>query len=165
MTQSFLRFSYSFCAPLSTHSQTILVPQMLNNLGYGREGSGLQLDLVYNPGGAFLAPAQAKLEGAYKQELRENFGIEFNQLYCLNNMPIKRFADFLQVRTAVVLCAGNCAWLGKSLNRKQVNMRVANLNSRQTGCKNAGAAFMVPPCVSCYNFNCPQLSGHIRAEC
>lgn len=107
--ESLLHSLNTFCAPLSTPSHTMLVPQMLNNLGYGREGSGLQLDLVYNPGGAFLAPAQAKLEGAYKQELRENFGIEFNQLYCLNNMPIKRFADFLQVRAMVVLRAGDSA--------------------------------------------------------
>lgn len=45
--------------------------QQLNALGYGQPGSGLQLDLVYNPGGAFLAPAQAQLEPLYKQELKE----------------------------------------------------------------------------------------------
>lgn len=48
--------------------------QMLNSLGYGREGSGLYLDLVYNPGGAFLAPAQAKLQQAYKDELGKAYG-------------------------------------------------------------------------------------------
>lgn len=47
--------------------RSILALQRLNALGYGREGSGLQLDLVYNPGGVFLAPAQAKLEATYKQ--------------------------------------------------------------------------------------------------
>ncbi|WIA16923.1 hypothetical protein OEZ85_013849 [Tetradesmus obliquus] len=69
--------------------------RMLNAVGYGQPGSGLVLDLVYNPGGAFLAPAQAKLQPAYKQELAEMYGIHFNSLLCLNNMPIKRFADFL----------------------------------------------------------------------
>jgi len=65
--------------------------KMLNNLGYGREGSGLKLDLVYNPGGAFLPPAQAKLEADYKKELKELFDIDFNQLFTITNMPIKRF--------------------------------------------------------------------------
>ncbi|KAL4429197.1 hypothetical protein ABPG77_010176 [Micractinium sp. CCAP 211/92] len=69
--------------------------QMLNAVGYGQPGSGLQLDLVYNPGGVFLAPPQSKLEPAYKQELADNFGIQFNSLLCLNNMPIKRWADHL----------------------------------------------------------------------
>ncbi|KAL4443396.1 hypothetical protein ABPG75_011133 [Micractinium tetrahymenae] len=69
--------------------------QMLNALGYGQPGSGLQLDLVYNPGGVFLAPPQSKLEPAYKQELADSFGIAFNLLLCLNNMPIKRWADHL----------------------------------------------------------------------
>jgi len=70
----------------------------LNALGYGMEGSGLELDLVYNPGGAFLAPSQATLEPAYKEELLGNFGVRFNRLLCLNNMPIKRFHDWLQRR-------------------------------------------------------------------
>ncbi|GAB4818568.1 hypothetical protein N2152v2_005614 [Parachlorella kessleri] len=69
--------------------------QRLNAAGYGRPGSGLQLDLVYNPGGVFLAPPQSKLEPTYKQELKDAYGIEFNQLFCLNNMPIKRWADHL----------------------------------------------------------------------
>lgn len=68
---------------------------MLNVLGYGKAGSGLVLDLVYNPGGVFLAPAQATLEQAYKTELKEAYGIEFSNLFCLNNMPIKRWADEL----------------------------------------------------------------------
>jgi radical SAM/Cys-rich protein len=72
--------------------------QMLNAAGYGHPGSGLTLDLVYNPSGAFLAPAQATLEAAYKQELQEGYGIEFNSLLCLNNMPIKRFWEYLQRR-------------------------------------------------------------------
>eukprot|EP00775_Hariotina_reticulata_P010741 gene10742-10897_t len=67
----------------------------LNAVGYGQPGTGLVLDLVYNPGGAFLAPPQDKLQPAYKQELAEAYGIHFNSLLCLNNMPIKRFADWL----------------------------------------------------------------------
>ena len=68
--------------------------QILNELGYGQDES-LQLDLVYNPSGAFLSPSQSKLESAYKQELKEAHGITFNRLFALNNMPIKRFADYL----------------------------------------------------------------------
>eukprot|EP00899_Mesostigma_viride_P005536 jgi/Mesvir1/14984/Mv14646-RA.1 len=67
----------------------------LNELGYGHEGSGLELDLVYNPSGAFLPPAQEMLEVAYKDELSKCHGIVFNRLFCLANMPIKRFADYL----------------------------------------------------------------------
>jgi radical SAM/Cys-rich protein len=70
----------------------------LNEAGYGIEGSGLLLDLVYNPLGAFLPPEQQKLEEQYKVQLEENFGILFNQLFTMTNMPIKRFADFLHRR-------------------------------------------------------------------
>ncbi|OGA15701.1 MAG: radical SAM protein [Betaproteobacteria bacterium RIFCSPLOWO2_02_FULL_63_19] len=69
--------------------------QRLNALGYGREGSGLVLNLVYNPQGASLPPAQAALELDYKRELKAGFGIEFNQLYTLANMPIQRFGSTL----------------------------------------------------------------------
>jgi radical SAM/Cys-rich protein len=61
----------------------------LNRLGYGRE---LRLDLVYNPVGAFLPPPQAQLEARYREELRNNFGIEFHRLFTITNMPINRFA-------------------------------------------------------------------------
>jgi radical SAM/Cys-rich protein len=67
----------------------------LNALGYGREGSGLVVNLVYNPQGPSLPPAQAELELDYKRELRANFGVEFNQLYTLANMPIQRFGSML----------------------------------------------------------------------
>lgn len=67
----------------------------LNALGYGQPGSGLALNLVYNPNGAFLPPAQDKLELDYKRLLAENFGIVFNQLYTLANMPIQRFGSWL----------------------------------------------------------------------
>jgi radical SAM/Cys-rich protein len=72
--------------------------KLLNAQGYGLPGSGLHLDLVYNPGGAFLAPPAASLEPAYKRELEEGYGVRFNALLCLNNMPIKRFADWLARR-------------------------------------------------------------------
>lgn len=70
--------------------------QALNALGYGNPGSGLVLNLVYNPGGAFLPPPQQALEADYKRLLGENFGIAFNQLYALANMPIQRFGSWLQ---------------------------------------------------------------------
>lgn len=69
--------------------------QKLNALGYGREGSELSLSLVYNPQDASLPPAQIELEAAYKKHLGDNFGIVFNQLFTLANMPIQRFGSVL----------------------------------------------------------------------
>ncbi|KAK4535901.1 hypothetical protein CDCA_CDCA06G1926 [Cyanidium caldarium] len=75
---------------------SVIALQRLNALGYGRPGAdALRLDLVYNPGGAYLAPPQAELERQYRRELNEHFGIAFHRLLCLNNMPIQRFADDL----------------------------------------------------------------------
>jgi radical SAM/Cys-rich protein len=70
--------------------------RVLNGLGFGVAGSGLLLDLVYNPGGAFLPPAQAALQARYKDELRAGFGLEFNRLLTITNMPISRFAHQLE---------------------------------------------------------------------
>jgi radical SAM/Cys-rich protein len=71
----------------------------LNDAGYGTlKDPSLKLDLVYNPLGAFLPPPQEKLQGQYKIQLEENFGILFNSLFTITNMPIKRFADFLHRR-------------------------------------------------------------------
>ncbi len=67
----------------------------LNALGYGRPGSGLVLNLVYNPQGAVLPPPQGPLEADYKRELAAHFGIQFNQLFALTNMPIQRFGSTL----------------------------------------------------------------------
>ena len=67
----------------------------LNAVGYGVPGTGLELDLMYNPGGAFLPPAQEKLEVAYRSELGDAYGVSFTRLITLTNMPIKRFADQL----------------------------------------------------------------------
>ena len=72
--------------------------EKLNQLGYGREGSGLELHLVYNPQGPSLPPAQAGLEAAYKRELQSRYGIVFNRLYTLANMPILRFGSTLVSR-------------------------------------------------------------------
>ncbi len=70
--------------------------RLLNDLGYARPGRGLELDLVYNPQGPSLPPAQAQLEEDYRRELRELFGIEFDRLATITNMPIKRFAHALK---------------------------------------------------------------------
>lgn len=75
--------------------------RLLNSLGYGKRGSGLELSLVYNPIGASLPPAQAKLEADYKRELQKLFGIEFNHLYTITNMPIKRFLWDLERKGAL----------------------------------------------------------------
>jgi len=70
----------------------------LNQLGYGKPNSGLTLNLVCNPVVPHLPPAQEKLERDYKRELGDKFGIEFNHLYCLSNMPITRYATHLKLR-------------------------------------------------------------------
>ena len=69
--------------------------QRLNALGYGRDGSGLTLNLVYNPLGPSLPPPQLELEADYKRILGERFGIVFNNLFTLANMPIQRFGAIL----------------------------------------------------------------------
>jgi radical SAM/Cys-rich protein len=69
--------------------------QMLNAEGYGKEGSGLILNLVYNPAGAFLPPAQEALEKEFKEALLKDFGIHFNHLFAITNMPISRYLDYL----------------------------------------------------------------------
>ncbi len=69
--------------------------QRLNALGYGRDGSGLVLNLVYNPQGPSLPPPQAALEADYKRVLGADYGIVFNRLYTLANMPIQRFGSTL----------------------------------------------------------------------
>jgi radical SAM/Cys-rich protein len=67
----------------------------LNELGYGLDGSGLQLNLVYNPVGPYLPPSQETLQADYKKHLGETYGIQFNQLFTLTNMPIQRFGSTL----------------------------------------------------------------------
>lgn len=69
--------------------------QTLNRLGYAQPGSGLELNLVYNPQGPLLPPAQGKLEADYRAHLGARYGIVFNHLFVLTNMPIQRFGSML----------------------------------------------------------------------
>lgn len=69
--------------------------QALNALGYGQPGTGLELNLVYNPNGAFLPPDESRLQVQYKQLLGENFGIVFDRLFAIANMPIQRYGSWL----------------------------------------------------------------------
>jgi radical SAM/Cys-rich protein len=69
--------------------------KMLNEVGYGKEDSSLLLNLVYNPAGAFLPPSQSALEKEYKDALLQQFGIVFNNLFTITNMPISRYLDYL----------------------------------------------------------------------
>ena len=75
--------------------RSIAALRKLNALGYGRPNGGLKLSLVYNPQGPSLPPAQGALEDAYRAHLRANFGVEFNTLFTLANMPIQRFGSTL----------------------------------------------------------------------
>lgn len=75
--------------------QSIEALQALNALGYGQAGSPLQLDLVYNPAGAFLPGDQAALEADFKTALQADFGISFHRLFTITNLPISRFLEFL----------------------------------------------------------------------
>ena len=75
--------------------KSIQALQRLNILGYGRTGSDLMLNLIYNPQGPSLPPAQDALERDYKKELGDRYGIEFNKLFTLSNMPINRFGGTL----------------------------------------------------------------------
>jgi len=81
-----------------TFDASIRALQILNRLGYGQPGSGLVLDLVYNPVGPHLPPPQKSLEQDYKRILHDQFGIVFNRLLCLTNMPITRYATHLKRR-------------------------------------------------------------------
>jgi radical SAM/Cys-rich protein len=81
-----------------TFDLSIRALQRFNALGYGQPGSELELNLVYNPVGPHLPPPQEQLEQDYKQILNERFGIVFNRLYCLSNMPITRHAMHLKLR-------------------------------------------------------------------
>ena len=74
---------------------SIAALQLLNSLGYGIHPD-LPLHLIYNPVGAFLPASQAKLEADYKREFKEHFGIVFNKLYTLTNLPVGRFAAYLR---------------------------------------------------------------------
>jgi len=81
-----------------TFDGSVRALQVLNKIGYGQPDSGLVLDLVYNPVGPHLPPPQEKLEQDYKRILLDQFGIVFNRLFCLTNMPITRYATHLKLR-------------------------------------------------------------------
>lgn len=74
---------------------SIAALQHLNRLGYGKEGTGLLLNLITNPVGAFLPGSQKSLEKEWRRQLKRKYDIEFNNLYTINNMPISRYLDFL----------------------------------------------------------------------
>jgi radical SAM/Cys-rich protein len=80
------------------YDSSIRALRRLNALGYGAAGSRLTLNLVYNPQGPSLPPPQAALEADYRKHLRDLFGVAFNQLFTLANMPIQRFGSTLVTR-------------------------------------------------------------------
>ena len=79
----------------NVHQGSILGLKKLNALGYGQPGSGLALNLVYNPIGPSLPPSQEQLQADYECELKARYGIVFNQLFTIANMPIARFGSTL----------------------------------------------------------------------
>jgi radical SAM/Cys-rich protein len=82
----------------------------LNSVGYGIENSGLNLNLVYNPSGAFMPPTQESLEKEFKQKLKTGFNIEFNSLFTITNLPVSRFLNYL------VISGNYNAYMEKLLN-------------------------------------------------
>ncbi len=78
------------------YEKSIRALERLNGAGYGVEGTGLVLNLVYNPVGPHLPPSQEALEADYKRELLARFGVTFNRLYTITNLPIRRFLDDLR---------------------------------------------------------------------
>ena len=75
--------------------KSIRALKMLNAVGYGQEGSGLKLDLVYNPSGAFLPDDQETLKAEFKDKLKSEYDIVFNDLFAITNLPVSRFLDYL----------------------------------------------------------------------
>lgn len=80
---------------LGVFGKSIEALKRLNAVGYGDPATGLELDLVYNPVGAFLPPPQEALERDYKAKLRVAYGIRFNRLLAITNLPVSRFLEFL----------------------------------------------------------------------
>jgi radical SAM/Cys-rich protein len=74
---------------------SIKILQRLNALGYGQDNSSLQLNLVYNPGGAFLPPSQSAIENDFRRALLNQYGIRFDKLFNITNVPVGRFLKFL----------------------------------------------------------------------
>jgi len=105
--------------------RSIRALQMLNEVGYGREDSGLTLDLVFNPAGAFLPGNQLALERDFKQRLRREHGVEFNSLLTITNLPISRFLEYL-------LASGNYAAYMAQLVAAYNPVAAANVMCRST---------------------------------
>lgn len=78
-----------------TYDKSIIALKRLNEIGYGKENTGLMLNLVYNPVGAFLPGDQEEIKQEFKKELKQTHDIEFNDLYTITNLPISRFLNFL----------------------------------------------------------------------
>jgi radical SAM/Cys-rich protein len=99
--------------------------QLLNEVGYGIEQTGLILNLVYNPAGAFLPPSQKALERDYKYALKKSFCISFNNLFVITNMPINRYLDYL-------LSSGNYESYMEKLVNAYNPVAAANVMCRNT---------------------------------
>jgi len=91
----YLKENVDFQRGNGVYDRSIWALKKLNQLGYGQKGSDLTLNLVYNPLGGFLAPAQIVLEEQYRSELGKRYSIVFNRLYTMTNMPIHRFGHSL----------------------------------------------------------------------
>lgn len=108
--------------------KSIKALQLLNNLGYGKQNKDLQLNLVYNPIGPYLPPAQDELEKKYKVELYNNYNINFNHLLTITNMPIKRFGSTLISKgqfndyLAILKNAHNCTNLKSVMCRNLISI-------------------------------------------
>ncbi|HEX2932154.1 MAG TPA: arsenosugar biosynthesis radical SAM (seleno)protein ArsS [Candidatus Binatia bacterium] len=111
-----------------TFDSSIRALKLLNEIGYGQPDGGLVLNLVYNPVGPHLPPAQEKLEQDYRRILLDQFGIVFNHLYCLANMPITRYATHLKLRgeydryTELLEASFNAATLDQVMCRNLVSI-------------------------------------------
>lgn len=88
-----------------TYQRIIRAMKMLNSIGYGKDGTGLELDIMFNPFGPEIAPEQKMLESAYKEKLWEMHGVVFNRLMALSNMPIGRFGNSMSDSEKIKYCA------------------------------------------------------------
>ncbi len=113
------------------YEQSVAALRRLNGLGYGQAGGpddGLGIDLVYNPGGAFLPPGQSALEADYRRELLARHGLVFNRLLTIANMPLGRFREGLRHSgqeagyQALLRASFNPATLGGLMCRRQINV-------------------------------------------
>lgn len=89
------------------YDRSVQTLRLLNDLGYGQEGSGLELNLISNPAGAFMPPGQAATQERFRRELARKWGLAFNNLYTFANVPLGRFRAWLVAK------GGYEAYLGK----------------------------------------------------